>query len=217
MPTREEYAEMLTADMHGYDAEMDYEAFGADDPIKRGGLSTLPIQLSIANLASLSVELFSQADVDAAALPTGIASPSLADYKKAVRYFLANPAMLQSINLSSSETSTGGAPVLQSLKVQPIRDTPFGLNCSNELQLQAVQTTHDFQANRSTMPLKVVIDGFTKLKLVTAQNNSGATITINAVFYFGARVENRKQLRGGAPLAIRPGGRGPAPIAQRRR
>ena len=105
-----------------------------------------------------------------------------------------------------------GAPLLASLKVTPTRQTPFGLTCGNETRVQSYQTTQDFQANRVTVPMQVTLDGFTFLALTTDVNGSGATVTFNVTFLIGRRVENRKNIRGGAPMTMAPGGRGPRPV-----
>lgn len=220
--TREEYAEALLQNVQGFDNDprdnpnmnqfdsdvSDEDAFGADDPVKSAGLSTLPIQLTIANAASLSLDLFRVDDLSAAALPTGIASPVIAAYRNIIAYLLASASMLQSIIIQSNESATGGAPVLSSLRIAPKRVTPFGLSASNEVRVQSYQTTQDFQANRATIPLKVALDSFSFLNLVTDVNGSGATVTLNLTFLIGRRTDNRKQLKGGTPLAMRPGGRG---------
>lgn len=227
--TREEYAEALLLDVqgldldtpnkertpmsYGYDSDVnDDEVFGADDPVKAAGLSTLPVQLTIANLAALSLDLFKVDDVDAAALPTGVASPVIASYKNIIKYLLASPSQLQSIIIQSNESATGGAPVLSSLRIAPKRVTPFGANTSNEIRVQSYQTTQDFQANRVTIPLKVALDAFTFLNMVSDTNNSGSAVTLNVTFMVGRRVQNRKQLSGGAPMRVLPGGRGPVPV-----
>lgn len=218
--TREEYAEALLQDVQGFDSEgndtmnqfdsdlTDEEAFGADDPVKSAGLSTLPIQLAIANTAALSLDLFKVDDLAAAALPTGVNSPAIASYRNIIAYLLASASMLQSIIIQSNESSTAGAPVLSSLRIAPKRVTPFGLSASNEVRVQSYQTTQDFQANRATIPLKVALDSFSFLNLVTDTNTSGSTVLLNLTFLIGKRVDARKQLKGGAPLAVRPGGRG---------
>ena len=210
---------MITGGMHGYDSDSDDNAFGADDPIKRGGLSSLTIQLKVTNAqqlgnAAAGVNLFDQADVDAAALPTGINTPVLASYKKAVKYFLANPSLLQSIVFASNEADSTGAVVMQSFSIIPTRSTPFASQQSNALPLQQYQTTQDFKANRTTVPLRAVIDGFTLINITSAVNATGADVLVNCVFFFGARVENRKQIKGGSPLVMRPGGRGPVAVKQ---
>lgn len=196
---------------YGYDGESDGlgEDFGADDPIKRAGFSTLPIQITVANAASLNLNLFSNVDVDAAALPTGLASPTLANYKSLVKYLLANPSQMQSVIVMSNEAVSTGAPLLASLKVTPTRNTPFGLTCGNETRVQSYQTTQDFQANRVTVPMQATLDGFTYLACTSDANASGGTITFNLTFLIGRRVENRKNIRGGAPMTMAPGGRGP--------
>lgn len=215
---RDDYAAMLLEGNAGYDDDGPQdEIFGVDDPVRRAGLSTLIIQLTIANLqqlgnAATGVTLFSQADASAAALPTGIASPVLATYTGIVKYLLSNPSLIQSVSFTSSEATSTGGPLLSSLVLTPQRQTPFGLQNSNAIQLQAYQTTQDFQPTRSTVPLRMIVDGFSTLNLTSATNNSGGTVTINCVFFFGKRVEGRKQLKGGSPMVMRPGGRGPAPV-----
>lgn len=212
-PTNETERENIMSNGYGYDSDIsDDEVFGADDPVKAAGLSTLPVQLTIANAAALSLDLFKSDDVDAAALPTGIASPLIAPYKNIIKYLLANPSQLQSVIIQSNESATGGAPVLSSLRISPKRVTPFGANSSNEIRVQSYQTTQDFQANRVTIPLRVALDAFTFLNLVSDTNGSGSTVTLNVTFMIGRRVQNRKQLSGGAPMRVLPGGRGPVPV-----
>ena len=230
--TREELAEALLLDVqgldtntnqardtntmgngYGYDSDVsDDEIFGADDPVKAVGLSTLPIQLQVANAASLNVDLFKTSDLAAAALPTGILSPAIASYRDIIAYVLANPSLLQSITITTNESSTGGAPVLSSLRISPKRVTPFGANTSNEIRVQSYQTTQDFQSNRTSIPLKVALDSFTYLNFTSDVNGSGAAVTFNVTFFIGRRVQNRKQLSGGAPMRQLPGGRGPVPV-----
>ena len=226
--TREQYAEMLLRDVQGLDTTpnegtrpMSYgfdndspedELFGADDPVKRAGLSTLPIQFTIANLASLNVDLLKVDDLALAALPTGVSSPVVAAYTNIVKYLLANPSRLQSVIIQSNETATGGAPVLSSLRINPKRVTPFGLNSANEIRVQSYQTTQDFQANRVTIPLAVSLDAFTFLNFVSDQNTSGASVVMNVTLMIGRRNESRKNLKGGGPVAMRPGGRGPTAV-----
>lgn len=199
----------------GFDSDFGDEAFGADDPVKRAGFSTLPVQLTIANAQQLAnsatgLDLFKVDDVDAAALPTGVASPALASYKNIIKYLMANPSQLQSIVIQSNESATGGAPVLGSLRISPKRVTPFGMNCANEVRIQSYQTTQDFQANRVTIPLAVPLDSFTFLNLISDTNTSGATVLLNLTLMIGRRVEGRRQIpRGAAPMTQRPGGRGP--------
>lgn len=201
--------------VQGFDSQFqDDEAFGADDPVKRAGFSTLPLQLTITNAqqlgnAAAGLDLFKVNDVDAAALPTGVASPVIADYKNIIKYLLANPSQLQSIVIQSNESATGGAPVLGSLRISPKRVTPFGMNCANEVRIQSYQTTQDFQANRVTIPLSVPLDAFTFLNLISDTNASGATVLLNLTLMIGRRVEGRNQIRPGAqPMTQRPGGRG---------
>lgn len=197
---------------HGYDSDLnDDEAFGADDPVKRAGLSTLAIQLSIANTAALSLDLFKSDDLDAAALPTGVVSPVIAPYKNIIKYLLANPSQLQSIVIQSNESATGGAPVLSSLRISPKRVTPFGMNASNEIRVQSYQTTQDFQANRITVPLAVILDAFSFLNLVSDVNSSGAAVVLNLTLMIGKRAQASQPLKQGAPMRIAPGGRGPVP------
>lgn len=215
---RTDYASALMEGSAGYDDDGPHdEVFGVDDPVKRAGLSTLTIQLTIANAqvlgnAAAGVNLFDATDVDAAALPTGIATPTLANYKLIVKYLLASPALLQSISFISSETTSSGAPLLSSLILTPQRVTPFGLQNANAIQLQSYQTTQDFQVTRSTVPLRTILDGFSRLNLTSGTNASGGTITINCVFFIGKRVEARKQIKGGPAMTMRPGGRGPTPV-----
>jgi len=225
---RDEYAEALMMDVHGFDAahedmtmeqfdsdsQFGDETFGADDPVKAAGLSTIPIQLTIANAAALSLDLMKIDDLAAAALPTGVASPAIAAYRNLIAYVQANPCQLQSIVIGSSESATGGAPVLQSLRISPKRVTPFGANFANEVRAQSYQTTQDFQANRATIPLSVGLDGFTFLNMVTDTNNSGATVTLNVTLMVGRRADGRKQLRKAPAMAMRPGGRGPVPAGR---
>ena len=214
--TREEMANALLRDAQGldgqgYDATMNPDSFGADDPISRGGLSTLAIQFSIANAASLDVALFSQEHLDNAALPTGLASPAIANYKALLRYLQANPSQVRSILLASSEASSS-APVLASMSLSPTRSTPFGLSASNQLLVQSFQTTQDFQANRITIPVSLTVDAFSYIRVQSGVNGSGGAITINATILFGVRREARKMVPAGQPLVVRPGGRGPASI-----
>ena len=217
-----QYADSLMEGSSGYDDDnADDSVFGADDPIKRAGLSTIPIQLTITNAqqlgnAATGLNLFDATDIDATALPTGIATPTLANYKLIVKYLSMNPAILQSVMFSSNEAASTGAPVLASLLLTPQRVTPFGLTNANQIQLQAYQTTQDFQVGRTTVPLRAVIDGFTRLNLVSAVNGSGATVLITCTFFFGKRAEGRKQLKGGGMITMRPGGRGPAPVGRAR-
>ncbi len=219
---RDDYAAALMQDSAGYDDDGPQdEIFGVDDPVKRAGLSTLTIQLTIANAQTLGnaatgVNLFDATDVDAAALPTGVAAPTLANYKLIVKYLLASPALLQSISFTSSETASSGAPLLSSLILTPQRVTPFGLQNANQIQLQAYQTTQDFQVQRSTVPLRTILDGFSRLNLTSATNASGGTVTINCVFFIGKRVEARRQIKGGPAMAMRPGGRGPVPVRMKK-
>lgn len=204
---------------HGYDAEVDEdEIFGADDPIKRAGLTTLAIQLTIANAAQLGgaatgLDLFKNTDLAAAALPTGVVLPALADYKSTIAYFLASPSLLQSIVIQSNESAVTGAPVLASLKISPKRVTPFGSNMANQIQVQSYMTTQDFQANRITIPLKVALDTFSFLNLVSDVNTSGAAVTLNVTLMIGKRVQAAKQLKG-QPVRVLPGGRGPVNVGR---
>lgn len=226
----EEYAETLLLDVQGldlppqtkkarhsmrnFDAEVSDDDFGADDPVKAAGLSTLAIQLSIANAASLNVNLFTVTDLTAPALPTGIISPTIANYRDAIAYFHSNPARTASLLFASNESAGAGAPVLASLQVAPTRKTPFGLTTSNSTRIQSYQTTQDFQANRVTLPLAVNLDTFTSLSITSDVNNSGATVIINLTVMFGKRVDQRRNLGngGGGAMAIRPGGRGPVAV-----
>jgi hypothetical protein len=197
---------------YGYDSEMqDDDVFGADDPVKRAGLSTLPIQISIANAASLSLDLFKSDDLDAAALPTGVVSPALAGYKNVIKDLLASPSQLQSIVIQSNESATGGAPVLSSLRIAPKRVTPFGMNASNEIRVQSYQTTQDFQANRITIPLKVALDAFSFLNMVSDVNASGSAVVLNITLMIGRRMNAAAGLKG-SPMRVLPGGRGPVPL-----
>lgn len=200
--------------MRNYDSDGgdDGEDFGADDPIKRAGFSTLPITLQVANAAALSVNLFSQLDVDAAALPTGVTAPVLASYKGIVKYLLANPAQVQSVILASNESASTGAPLLASLRITPTRASPFGLSCGNEIRAQSYQTTQDFQANRITIPMSAALDGFTSLVLASDTNGSGATVTFNVTFLVGKRVEGRRNIQRASPVAVAAGGRGVRPV-----
>jgi len=215
---RTDYANSLMESSAGYDDDGPQdEVFGVDDPVKRAGLSTLTIQLTIANAqqlgnATTGVNLFDATDLDAAALPTGIASPAIASYKLICKYLLASPALLQSISFNSSEAPSTNAPLLASLILTPQRVTPFGLTNANQIQLQSYQTTQDFQVARSTVPLRTILDGFSRLNLTSAVNGSGATVTINVVFFIGRRVEARRAIKGGPAMTMRPGGRGPAPV-----
>lgn len=199
---------------YGYDSEVDDgEIFGADDPIKRAGLTTLAVQLTIANLqqlgnAATGLDLFRNTDLSAAALPTGVVAPVLADYISTIKYFLASPSLLQSIVIQSNESATGGAPVLSSLRISPKRVTPFGSNMANQVAVQSYMTTQDFQANRCTIPIKVALDTFTFLNLVSDVNNSGAAVTLNITLMIGKRVQAAQQLKG-QPVRVLPGGRGP--------
>lgn len=227
--TRQEYAEALLLDVqgldiptrhfqrknentmraNGFDADMHDDVFGADDPVKRAGLSTLPIQLTIANAAALNLDLFKVTDQQAAALPTGVVSPALASYRDTINYLLASPSQLQSIVIQSNESATGGAPVLSSLRIAPVRSTPFGMNTSNEIRVQSYQTTQDFQANRITIPLSVALDAFTFLRFTSDTNGSGSAVTINVTLMVGRRVQASAQLKQAAPMRMAPGGRGP--------
>lgn len=238
--TREEYANALLLDVAGldsapaesqprntrkqtnmrqnFDADVsDDELFGADDPVKQAGLSTLPVQLTIANAQQLGnsangLDLFKVDDVDAAALPTGVVSPALAAYKNVIKYLLANPSQLRSIVISSNESATGGAPVLSSVRINPKRVTPFGLQTANEIRVQAYQTTQDFQANRITIPLSVGLDAFTFLNLVSDVNGSGGAVTLNLTLMVGKRAQAKQALKNAAPMRVMPGGRGPVAI-----
>lgn len=196
--------------MNQFDNDED-DAFGADDPVKRAGLSTLRVQLSIANLAALSLDLFKSDDLDAAALPTGVVSPVLAPYKNVIKYLTSNPSALQSVVIASSESASTGAPLLSSLVISPKRVTPFGMNNSNQVSAQSYQTTQDFQANRITIPLAVALDGFSFLNMVTDTNNSGAAVTFNVTLMIGRRNQARAGLKQAAPMRVLPGGRGPVP------
>lgn len=199
---------------HGYDSDVDDdEVFGADDPIRRAGLTTLAIQLTIANAqqlgnAAAGLDLFKNTDLAAAALPTGVVIPVLADYKSTVAYLLASPSLLQSMVIQSNESNAAGAPVMSSLVISPKRVTPFGANMANAIAVQSYMTTQDFQANRVTIPLKVALDTFTFLNLVTGINTSGAAVTLNITLMIGKRVQAAKQLKG-QPVRVLPGGRGP--------
>lgn len=220
---RRAYADLLMRDVqglegananmnpgYGYDGDAAGfgDDFGADDPIKRAGYSTLPITLQVANAAALAVTLFSNTDVDAAALPTGVTAPVLASYKSIVKYLLANPAQVNSVILQSNESASTGAPLLSSLRITPTRTTPFGLTCGNEIRAQSYQTTQDFQANRITIPMSAILDGFTTLVLASDTNGSGATVTFNVTFLVGKRVENRRSITPSGPVAVAAGGRG---------
>lgn len=218
MPNREEMAAALMRDMQGLDgAQFDPEGpeFGADDPISRGGLTTLAVQMSVANAAALDVNLFDQAHNDNAALPTGLVSvngvATIAEYKKLLRYLLTSPSQIRSILIQSSE-SASAAPVLASMQITPTRSNSFGLSMSNTKLLQSYQTTQDFQANRVTLPMVVTVDSFTYVRFLTGTNNSGSTVTFNLSVIFGQRAEARKQIGGARGVVIRPGGRGPAAV-----
>lgn len=230
---RQAYADLLMRDVRGLEGnegqgqtmnEFDNDDelggdFGADDPIKRAGFSTLPVTITVANLAALNLALFSNVDADAAALPTGLTAPLIAPYKSLIRYLLSNPSQVQSIIIMSNEAVSTGAPLLASLKVTPTRTTPFGLTCGNEVRAQSYQTTQDFQANRITIPMTAALDGFTTLVCTSDTNNSGASVIFNVTFLIGKRVENRKNIRGSQPMTVAPGGRGPravgAPLRRR--
>lgn len=224
--TPEQYAETLLLDVQGlddnqpqtrktptmrnFDAQSpDDEQFGADDPVKQAGLSTLALQLSIANGAALNVNLFTITDLAAAALPTGLISPTIANYRDAIAYFHANPARTASMLFASNESASAGAPVLASIQVAPTRKTPFGLQTSNSTRIQSYQTTQDFQANRVTLPLAIPLDTFTSLSVTSDTNNSGAAVIINLTIMFGKRIDQRRGLgAGGQQVAMRPNGRG---------
>lgn len=197
---------------NGYDDDMGDEFFSADDPIKRAGISNLLVQLTVANLASIDVNLFSQEHLDNAALPTNIASPVLADYKRLVRYLQANPSQVVSLLIQSSETTTSGAPLLASMTITPTRTTPFGASFSNQILVQAYQSTQDFQVTRATIPMKAGLDAFSFLRIQTGANASGGTVTFNVTVLVGKRAEIRRQVKGGTAVVMRPGGRGPAPV-----
>lgn len=233
--TRAEYANLLLLDVAGLDDDeqlhphpnqeyqqmrnfdsdlQDDDVFGADDPVKAAGLSTLPVQLTIAvsqqlGNAAAGLNLFIVNDVDAAALPTGVVSPVLAEYKNIIKFVLANPSQLRSVVIQSNESATGGAPVLSSLRIAPQRITPFGLNSANEIRVQSYQTTQDFQANRITIPLSMGLDAFTFLNFKSDVNGSGAIVTLNLTLMVGKRAQGRAGLK--APMMVRPGGRGPSP------
>lgn len=219
--TRQEAAAMLLNGQAGFEGQGyddlagGVDAFGADDPISNKGLSSLIIQLTIANAqqignAATGVDVFRQTDTDAAALPTGVASPAIAGYKTIIRYLLSNPSQIRSILIQSSET--GSAPVLSSLQITPTRSSPFGMTYANALYAQSYQTTQDYQAGRITIPLTATLDGFSYLNFVSAVNASGATVTLNVTFLVGRRAEIRRNVSNAAPLTVRPGGRGPASV-----
>lgn len=229
MSTREQVAQMLLRDVQGLDlsdqesqtmqnldSTFNNDVFGADDPVARAGLSTLNVELTVANgqqlgNAATGLTLFSAGDASAAALPTGLVTPVIATYREWINYFIANPAQIVSINAMSNESSTTGAPLLSSMTFSPARVTPFGLQMSNQVNGRTYQTTQDFQANRLTVPVSMVIDGFTRLVMTSAVNASGAAITVNLAILFKKIAQARAPIMGGAQV-VKPGGRGIANV-----
>jgi hypothetical protein len=221
--TREEAAQLLLKDAHGLDGGAnnfdpdgpEFFGLGADDPQSRAGISTIPASLLVAAGASLDLDLFRGRHLDSVALPTGLTSiatgATLSDYKDLLRYVFSNPMMVLSLLFTSSETQAS-APLLSSILITPTRRNPQGLVVQNQRQLRTVQTTADFQANRATFPLALPLDGITYVNFTSDVNLSGADVTVNLAILIGKRVEMRKQLGRGVPVAPRPGGRGVAAV-----
>lgn len=221
MPSREELAAAMMRDVQGldargYDVAQDPDEFGADDPIKRAGLSTIQILFTQASGTALAVNLFAESDLDNASLPTGLTSvngsATVGAYHRMIRYLQANPAQIHSVLIQSSETASGGAPILSTMTITPTRITPFGLNTSNQLLVNSFQTTQDFQANRVSVPLVAALDAFSYLAFATATQSTGSPITFTTTLFFGKRQEIRAGVRRGTPMAVRPGGRGMVPV-----
>lgn len=187
----------LDAYMGGADDQMRMQMADAGTPLNSADLSNFQVVLRVLEDALFAVNVFNGGDLGGVALPTQVIGPVNAEYQQMIRYFMANPSLLQFMNISSSESNTS-APVLNSMAVTPTRVTPFGGAQSNRQFFASFKTPQDYQLNRVVVPLRERLDTITFLRF-TSTDPAPADVDITITFYFSERAEVRQVIQPSGP------------------
>lgn len=176
--------------------------FGADGgtPLAAAQWSQMRIVLQVLEGDTLDQDVLSEADLSDTVLPAQILSPDLPSYLRMLRYMQANPSLLQSIQVVSSEPNNQ-APQLNSMGVTPTRVTPFNSSSTNTLFVSSYISGDTFNQNRVSVALNERLDTISFLNFQTdvpADSNTTFTLTL----FIGARAEGRNALPTDAPNVL---------------
>lgn len=107
------------------------------------------------------------------------------------------PMFLQNANIVAASADA----VISGMRINAVRNDPFGNTASAQQYQAAYQTAADFQADRGQFPLDQVIDGYTYVRALSPIQVAAATYTVS--FTFGQRQDRRAQVPRPAPIVVR--------------
>lgn len=108
-----------------------------------------------------------------------------------------NPLPLRNLNIVGSNS----ANAVSSIEVQPTRITPMGQSANDSEYASSYQTASDFQNTRVQIPLAVVIDGYTYLRVINSAEATAVTYTAGVTF--GPRLDRRLEVPPATPALIK--------------